>query len=112
MLLSLKEAYIKFVEEHPDSLSKFYDMRPINVTLFDHIPHYVCVCLYHENVRLLLIALIVNTSLQVEFHQFILTCDPDSQICLTSQCEACKDSINNFKPSNGSVALHYLQWPS
>ena len=59
MLMSLKEAHAKFVEEHPNNkigLSKFCKMRPPNVKLFDHIPHHVCVCPYHENVHLLLIA--------------------------------------------------------
>ena len=58
--MSLKEAHAKFVEEHPNnkiSLSRFYEMRPSNVKLFDHIAHHVCVCPYHENARLLLVAL-------------------------------------------------------
>ena len=115
MLMSLKEAHVKFVEEHPENkigLSKFCEMRPTNVKVFDHIPHHVCVCSYHENVRLLLVALKEHTSLPVEFHEFIsrVTCDSDAQACLKSQCEACKDRIDNFTPSNGSDALRYLQW--
>ncbi len=54
MLMSLKEAHNKFVEENPDS--KFYELRPDKIKLFDHIPHNVCVCSYYENVRLLLVA--------------------------------------------------------
>ena len=45
MLMSLKEAHVKFVEEHPNNkigLSKFCEMRSTNVKLFDHIPHHVC----------------------------------------------------------------------
>lgn len=41
MLMSLKETYAKFVEEHPSykiGLSKFCELRPNNVKLFDHIP--------------------------------------------------------------------------
>ena len=72
----------------------------------------VCVCSHHENVRLLLEALREHTSLPVEFHEFIsqVTCDPHAQACLTSQCEACEDRINNFALSNGGDALRYLQW--
>ena len=67
MLMSLSEAYAKF-EEHPShkiGRSKFCELRPKNVKLFDHIPHHVCVCSYHDNVRLLLIALREHTSLAV-----------------------------------------------
>ena len=115
MLMSLKEAHFKFVEEHPNEkigLSKFCEMRPPNVKLFDHIPHYVCMCSYHENVRFLLVALKEHTSLRVDFHEFIsqVTCDAKSQACLTSQCKECKDHINDFTPSNGSDVLQYLQW--
>ncbi len=66
MLMSLKEAYNKFVKENPNNkvgLSKFCELRPAKVKLFDHIPHNVCVCSYHENVRLLLVALKIHTTL-------------------------------------------------
>ena len=96
MLMSLKEAYAKIVEEHPChkiGLSKFCELRPKNVKLYDHIPHHVCVCLYHENVRLLLVALREHTSLATEFHDFIsqVTCGPNAKDCLGSQCKNCKD---------------------
>ena len=54
LLMSLKEAYSKFAEKHTDSkigLSKFCEFRPTHVKLFEHIPHHVCVCVYHENVE-------------------------------------------------------------
>ena len=57
MLMSLQEAYNKFKEEHPIikvGLSKFCELRPPYIKLFDHLPHQVCLCSYHENVRLLL----------------------------------------------------------
>ena len=44
--MSLKEAYNKFKESNADAkigLSKFCDLRPQHIKLFDHIPHYVCV---------------------------------------------------------------------
>ena len=115
MVMSLKEAYAKFVEEHPSNkigLSKFCQLRPKNVKLFDHIPHHVCVCSYHENVRLLLGALRDYTSLAEEFHGFIsqVTCDPQTEVCLSSQCKDCKDRIDTFAPSNGSDTVCYHKW--
>ena len=32
----------------------FASLHPSNVKLFEHIPHNVCICSYHENVRLML----------------------------------------------------------
>ena len=114
MLMSLSEAYAKF-EEHPShkiGRSKFCELRSKNVKLFDHIPHHVCVCSYHDNVRLLLVALREHTSLAVEFHDTIaqVTCDPQAKDCLSSQCKNCQDRIDRFAPSNGSATARYLQW--
>ena len=57
VMMPLREAY-KFIEQHSTvkmSLSKFCGLRPPNVKLFDHLPHQVCLCSYHENYRLLLV---------------------------------------------------------
>ena len=46
MLMSLREAYNKFSESHASTnigLSKFCELRPKDVKLFDHIPHHVCI---------------------------------------------------------------------
>ena len=67
MLMSLKEAHFNFLKDHSNTkigLSKFCEMRLPCLKLFDHIPLHVCVCSYHENVRLLLVALKEHTSLQ------------------------------------------------
>lgn len=89
LLMSLKEASNKFTEVNPTKkigLSKFCELRPKRVKLFDHIPHNVCVCSYHENVRLLLVALKEHTQLSVDFRPFIdqVTCNPSpSPICIS-----------------------------
>ena len=79
LLMSLKKTHNMYIESNPDAqigLSKFCELRPKRVKLFDHIPHYVCVCSYHESVQLLLYALHQHTQLPVEFHFFIgqVTC--------------------------------------
>ena len=101
LLMSLKEAHNKFRESNADAkigLSKFCDLRPQHVKLFDHIPHYVCVCQYHENIRLLLTALRGHTLLSVEFRPFIdkITCDSSSKACMYSECSTCKSKIDNY----------------
>ena len=56
MLMSLAEAHKiykrEFTNQYKVGLSKFCALRPKNAKLFDSIPHNVCVCEYHENVRL------------------------------------------------------------
>ena len=88
MLTSLREAYSKLKEEYPSlkvGLTKFCEWRPAHVKLFDQISHQVCVCSYHENVRLLLVALKDHTTLNTDFSAFIeqVTCDPSAKLCMS-----------------------------
>ena len=115
--MSLKEAHHKFAEENATSkigLSKFCELRPKNVKLFDHIPHHVCVCSYHENVRLLLLALKDHAALSIEFKSFVsqVTCNPSLKDCMSSKCTKCKDLIDTFTPSNPDDTVKYQQWQS
>ena len=115
MLMSLREAHQKFKEEHPGDeigLSKFCELRPVNVKCFDHLPHQVCLCPYHENIRLLLVALRDHTSLTASFAEFVgqVTCDGETKQCLVGECDSCKDSIDSFVPSDTSAPIRYHQW--
>ena len=115
MLTSLKEAHQQFSSEHPEimiGLSKFCELRPTHVKLFDHIPHNVCVCSYHENVRLLLVALKPYTAFSVEFRGFInqVTCDDENKKCMSRDCEKCKGFFDTFAPQNGDDSIKYQQW--
>ena len=114
MMTSLREAYNKFIEQHSTTkmnLSKFCELRPPNVKLFDHLPYQVCLCSYHENVRLLLVALREHSSLSTEFSSFIeqVTCDATSKKCMTRECSTCVDLIDEFAPQSSSVILQYYQ---
>lgn len=115
MLMSLKEAYATFREKNPDAkigLTKFCAFRPANVKVFDHLPHHVCVCQYHENIRLLLEALKSHTSLKSDFHGFIdqVTCNPSNKACMSSNCDECKLLIDDFTPMSPETPIAYLQW--
>ena len=114
MHMSLREAHNKFKEEHASlkiGLTKFCELRPTHVKLFDQIPHQVCVCSYHENVRLLLVALKDYTALSTDFSGFInqVACDSTSKECMSGKCSECKDAINQFAPGNTSSIVHYQQ---
>lgn len=116
MLMSLTEAYKIFNSMHPSKIgsSKFCELRPQNIKLFEHIPHSVCVCSYHENIRLLLVALKNHTMLSDEFHHFIgqVTCDPSSKECMTRTCEDCANLLDTFAPSEEETPIKYQQWLS
>ena len=78
--MSLKGAYHLVKSEHenlPAELPKFCDLRPQNIKLFDQIPHNVCVCIYHENVHLILHKLAKQANLAATFDGFVaqLTCN-------------------------------------
>lgn len=103
MLMSLREAYEQFCNTYSDvkiGVSKFADLRPKHIRLFDQIPHNVCVCIYHENVRLLLNALKTFTNLSTEFSSFInqIVCNPSEKACMYSECEDCHNKLSSFKP--------------
>jgi len=103
MLVSLKEARNSFVKTHPVykiGLSKFCELRPVNIKLFDHIPHNVCVCSYHENVWLLLLSLKEHSELCSDFQGFIdqVTCLSLQKSCMSNECSECRHKIDNFTP--------------
>ena len=115
--MSLKRAYHLVKSEHENlsvGLSKFCDLRPQNVKLFDQIPHNVCVCMYHENVRLILQELSKHTNLAATFDGFIaqLICNNSIKECFYRQCEDCKDSLDFFvpPPDVADIATKYQQW--
>ena len=115
LMMSLREAHKKFMEENPDAkigLSKFCDLRPAHVKLFDHLPHQVCVCSYHENVRHILVALKSDSDLSTDFSTFVnqIVCDSQSKECMSKECLVCKDKLNSFSPQTPSTSIVYHQW--
>ena len=117
MLMSLAEAHQLYLEENPHhhiGRSKFCELRPKHVKLFDKIPHNVCVCMYHENVRLLLNALGNCTDLPSSISVFTnsIVCDPSSKECMTLECNICRNKISAYEPVRDDAELHvaYFQW--
>lgn len=117
MLMSLKEAYNLFINEYKEikvGFSKFCSLRPLQVKLFDQIPHNVCVCQYHENVRLILVALSTHSNLLATFAGFVsqVTCDEENRDCIYRKCDVCKDALDVFKlsPDDGETIIKYQQW--
>ena len=60
LMMTVRDAYALFCEQFPDKkigFSKLASLRPPNVCPNSKFPHNVCMCRYHENMRLLLEAL-------------------------------------------------------
>ena len=118
MTMSLKEAhqlYMKEVEDDSEKvgLSKFCELRPQNIKTFDKMPHNVCVCVYHENVRLLLMVLSQYTGLKTDFGEFVeqVTCDPNNKSCNDRSCLVCKNFLSEYEPNQvEEYNVPYYQW--
>jgi hypothetical protein len=98
LLYSLNEVFHLFSEENLGvkiSCSSFKQLRPLNVLYKPSTPHNVCVCLYHENISLLLQALSTHTHglHPIELNAFVklLVCDDKSESCMFSEQYLCRD---------------------
>ena len=97
-------------------LSKFCSLRPFHIKLFDQIPHNVCVCKYHKNVRLILTVLEKYIEISSDFSQFVdqVTCDQTCKDCIYRKCNECKNSLDTLEPSIEveETLTTYEQWQS
>lgn len=100
LVMTLSEAYNCFKEDHPEikiGKSKFASLRPQWVFLSSQTPQNVCGCRYHENVFLMLEALhrkfpdVVPLYSKEKFTAKC-KCDPDSEICMSENCDTCSES--------------------
>ena len=64
LLLNIKELFLEFKKEYPTvkiEFSKFCELRPKWMNTVNHSGmHSVCVCLYHQNVKLLVLVIPSN----------------------------------------------------
>ncbi|CAF1275201.1 unnamed protein product [Rotaria sordida] len=120
LLFNVREAHQMFLQDNPGidvSRSVFAQLRPPYVMVKSSMPHRVCVCLYHQNVNLLIDALskYVNGSACSDLQSFTtaLVCDESNEQCMSSNCNYCS---NNFKLNienkviNENVKLKWFQW--
>ncbi|XP_033095864.1 uncharacterized protein LOC117100325 [Anneissia japonica] len=121
--MSLKECHALYLERNPENkigLTKFTLLRPTHVSLSRHFPHNLCICKYHENVRLLLQAVKIATSatnIQTEFRPFIdsITCNQENENCMYRRCDACVskfDDVFSFPAAVEDTRISWYQWTS
>ena len=92
MLTTIKEAFGIFCINDPVisknvSFTEFADLRPVHVLLHRNIPHNVCLCKIHENVKLLLNCLdSQNIGITSDFKDLInqVVCDANRESLLSN----------------------------
>jgi hypothetical protein len=97
MLYTLKEAFEEFKLNNADiklSLSKFCQLRPIYVRCVSSIPHNVCVCMLHENMRYALESLSRGSDIFTTIktgNSMILNfvCEKPTKQCFNAVCKEC-----------------------
>ena len=88
-----------------------------HIKLFEQIPPNLCVCEYHENIRLILPVLENHTSLSLVIDNFVQqvtcnqTCKDLSAYCIYQRCDNCRNLLQTFKPvpDKGALLTKYEQ---
>lgn len=91
MLCNLNELYVEFKNKHLEcgiQRSKFCEMKPKWCILAGASgTHTVCVCLYHQNVKLM----IEGAKLNVDYKELLdmMVCDMTGYKCMMEECDQC-----------------------
>lgn len=118
ILFNLKEAYEKFKQIHPNltiGFSSFASLRPKNCVLAGASgTHSVCVCLIHQNMKLMLMA--CKTKLTYKELLKKIVCNDSSEQCMLYSCKECpgtdvidSDICNECELSS---EINFKQWVS
>ncbi len=99
LLYTLREAYSMYSEEqplHPLGFSKFCALRPLHVCLVNEFPQTVCVCKYHENIRLLLEPLRnLKATLPSTCREFVVVVsNSEKEMCMLGECTCCNEKFD------------------
>ncbi|KAK6180046.1 hypothetical protein SNE40_012265 [Patella caerulea] len=125
VLSNLREAYQKFREDHPTTkvgFSKFATMRPQECVLAGSSgTHSVCVCTFHQNVKLMIIGSKMKEVTGIEtYHDVIamIVCNPAQPSCYFRTCSSCP-SVDAFENELGELyelegmdEVQFQQWTS
>ena len=100
LLLNIQEVFLEFKKVNPDvqiGFSKFCELQPkyvVNVN--SGVMHKVCVCEYHQNVKVMLFSL----SVKFDYKYFICKAARNIEIrnCMLYVCENCpgKQGTHNY----------------
>lgn len=121
LLSNLNELYTSFKFDYPHckvGFSKFCSLRPKWCVLSGSSgTHSICVCVIHQNVKLLLAA----CEIEETYHELIeyLVCSPENKDCMLRYCPNCPDNtrlkeflINKFEEWDPDDEVTYSMWIS
>lgn len=99
LLLTINEAYAIFKEKHPHiriGISKFAEMRPRECTLISDKKeaHATCICIYHQNVKLIFNALKAKNFFDADVLTYKnllqkIVCENPTDNCFLQICDEC-----------------------
>ena len=119
MVMNIKEAHAIFCEDNPEvkiGLTCFQQLRPPFVRYSSEIPHNVCVCSIHENIRLKLASLNpgllqdVDELLSPSSYIKLITCSRSSEACMSRTCEVCALKELKFSEEKGQQETTFYEW--
>ena len=115
-MMTVGEAYALSGEEYPNvkiGRVTFSDLRPLHVCLNIKFPHNVCLCKYHENMRLLLSSLkSCIPVIPMQFKEFLATivCDQGSESCMIGRCQDCQNRFKDVYSLDDEVCKKIVTW--
>lgn len=121
LVMNIGEAYATFVSENPEAAigkTKFHELRPKYVLPSGEKDHEVCMCIYHENIDMLLLGL--NTicpdlpkNAEVLAKESVCVFDHDHIACIDRNCLLCSAEkyVNAKIPEEKlDFSVKYFQW--
>lgn len=118
LFMTLGETYESFKNENADvniGRSKFCELRPSHICLRHETPPNLCLCIYHENIRLLLEAMSIFPNYTSEFIKLII-CDDNCEECFYQNCVHCGNLkklhsiIQDLTEIDLKEEIKYSQW--
>ncbi|KAL5508956.1 hypothetical protein EMCRGX_G004228, partial [Ephydatia muelleri] len=125
VLCNLREAYHQFKIVHPDvkiGFSKFSQLRPKECVLAGSSgTHTVCVCVIHQNAKLMMTGGRLEALTQGEFKHYsdclaFIMCEPPTAECANGICEDCRgiepllEELQDIMEDNSVDTVQYSQW--
>jgi len=116
LIWSLKETFGMFQQEHPHTkigLSKFCSLRPVNVLLKSSTPREVCLCQYHDNIKMLCDTLSKEIPTFPSYSRSFVdnfVCDSNKEECMTGKCQKCPNWFETMKDTSLNLEEVVVQW--
>ena len=91
------------MKENPSvqiGFSRFCSLRPVNVMLSVDMPRDVCLCQYHENIKMICECLKKEISSFPQYSgNFVdnFVCNSESELCMLGKCNKCPNWLEGMK---------------